>query len=141
LRFENAENLLFQIAGEIVLFWKRRILKANLQFCQMLNCVFKNHFFLIAHFKNVILNRTFWNRKHKRTLMVIWYVYNVHTIYVQHFFKLIIRSVFLYVAPTYLIVNFYLKNKKLSKLNKNYKKKNYKRIIFEISCIWYYQMY
>jgi len=30
-----------------------------LRFCQTLNCVFKNHFFQIAHFKIVILNRTF----------------------------------------------------------------------------------
>jgi len=68
LRFENAENLLFQIAGEMMLFWKRIILKANLRFCQTLNCVFKNHFFQIAHFKIMILNRTFWNCKPKQTL-------------------------------------------------------------------------
>jgi hypothetical protein len=35
------------------------ILNAKLQFCQTLNCVFKNHFFQIAHFNIVILNRTF----------------------------------------------------------------------------------
>jgi len=34
----------------------------------MLNCVFKNHFFQIAHFKIVILNSTFLNRKLKRAL-------------------------------------------------------------------------
>jgi hypothetical protein len=47
---------------------KFAILKAKLRFCQTLNCVFKNHFFEIAHFKIVILNRTFWNRKPKWTL-------------------------------------------------------------------------
>jgi hypothetical protein len=30
LRFENKENLLFQIAGKVILFGKRKILKANL---------------------------------------------------------------------------------------------------------------
>jgi hypothetical protein len=56
--------VLFKIAN--LLFLKTRnfkgkfaILKAKLRFCQTLNCVFKNHFFQIAHFKIVILNCTF----------------------------------------------------------------------------------
>jgi len=35
------------------------ILKAKLQFCQTLNCVFKNHFFQIVHFKIAILKSHF----------------------------------------------------------------------------------
>jgi hypothetical protein len=68
LRFENVENLRFQIIGKIMLFWKRAILKGKLQFCQTLNYVFKNHVFKSFIWKSLFLKSPFWNHKPKQIL-------------------------------------------------------------------------